>query len=190
MHSRSQLGGGCFMVTQKTTSTATGCQKPGIIHALIGSISHGTHRTEDLLSSFISELEWQVRRNGAFFSAPENFAQRDSLANLIGEAQDCFAADGETVDEEKQDTADWLVNEALPDALNAFAPACCYFGTHEGDGSDFGFWPDMASIEELPCYADTDAAKQSGEAGDFRVVSDHGNVEVYSASGKSIIGIV
>jgi hypothetical protein len=29
----------------------------------------------------------------------------------------------------------------MMDALNDLAPAGYYFGAHEGDGSDFGFWP-------------------------------------------------
>lgn len=158
--------------------------------ASLGSISHGTLRTEDLLSAFISELEWHVSRNGDYFSRPENFGERDKLANLIGEAQDCFAEDGEEIDADKEHEASDLVNETLPDALNSFAGPYQYFGAHCGDGSDFGFWPDMMAIEELPTYDDTDAAKEAGETNDFKVVSDHGNVEIYSASGESILGIV
>ena len=47
--------------------------------ATIGSISHGTLRTEDLLSAFLSDLEWQVSRNGLYFSSPENFGERDNI---------------------------------------------------------------------------------------------------------------
>lgn len=156
--------------------------------ASLGSISHGTLRTGDLLSAFISELEWQVSRNGDYFSRPENFGERDNLARLIGEAQDCFDAEGGLAD--KEDEASEMVDETLPDALNSFSGPYCYFGSHEGDGSDYGYWPDMVQIEDLPTYDDTDAAKEAGEAGDFKVVSDHGNVEIYSASGESILGIV
>lgn len=158
--------------------------------ASLGSISHGTLRTEDLLSAFISELEWQVSRNGDYFSRPENFGERDKLANLIGEAQDCFSEDGNEIDADKGDEASDLVNETLPDVLNRFAGPYQYFGSHEGDGSDFGYWPDMMAIEDLPAYDNTDAAKEAGEENDFRVVNDHGNVEIYSASGESILGIV
>lgn len=158
--------------------------------ASLGSISHGTLRTEDLLSAFISELEWQMSRNGEYFSRAENIGERDNLANLIGEAQDCFSEDGNEIDEAKEDEASELVNETLPNVLNGFAGPYQYFGTHEGDGSDFGYWPDMQAIEDLPTYDDTDAAKEAGETGDFRVVSDHGNVEIYSSSGESILGIV
>tara|TARA_Y100000310_G_scaffold275814_1_gene292541 strand:+ start:92 stop:355 length:264 start_codon:yes stop_codon:yes gene_type:complete len=31
--------------------------------------------------------------------------------------------------------------EELCDVLNDLAPGDHYFGAHEGDGSDFGFWP-------------------------------------------------
>lgn len=179
-----------FVNIKSNTTKAADATQSAIQPASLGSVSHGTLRTQDLLSAFISELEWQVSRNGAFFSSPENFALRDTFANLIGEAQDCFAEDGEDIDEEKQDVAEELVNETLPDALQTFAGPYCYFGSHEGDGSDFGFWPSTYEIEQLPKYDSTDDAKEAGEEGDFQVVSDHGNVEIYSASGKSIMGIV
>lgn len=36
----------------------------------------------------------------------------------------------------------------LIEALNEHAPPYCYFGTHYGDSSDFGFWQDWDSLAE------------------------------------------
>lgn len=155
--------------------------------ASIGTVSHGTLRTEDLLSEFTSELEWQIRRCGEYFSQPENREQANKFNELVGAAQDQWEEDGETLKDE--DVASEIVDE-LQEALGEFAGPYCYFGTHEGDGSDFGFWPSLMEIEELPCYERADEAKEAGETGDFRVVNDHGNVTVYSANGDEIIGIV
>lgn len=156
--------------------------------ASIGSVSTATLRTKDLLSAFADELEWQIQRNGDYFSRPENFALRDKLNSLVGETQDCWGEDSE-IAPDKQDQADWLVNEALPVALSAhFAPAYCYFGSHPGDGADFGFWPSWDEIDELPTVEDSDAAKALGE--DCKSVNDHGNVTVYGGDGSILLALV
>lgn len=153
--------------------------------AAIGSISHGTLRTEDLLSEFSSELDWQFRKNGNYFSLPENREEGRKFHELSGEAQDQYEEDGETLKDEE--AASWLV-ESLSDALQSFAPPYCYFGSHEGDGSDFGFWPSHDSIEELPTVEDSDAAKELGE--DCKSVNDHGNVTVYGGDGSILLELV
>lgn len=115
-----------------------------LVPASLGTVSHGTLRTIDLLDRFASELEGLALLSGDFLSRPENFPLRDQIANAIGEAQDCFAANGDDINPDKEETAEWLVNETLPDLLNLFAPEGAYFGAHAGDGSDFGFWPAVA----------------------------------------------
>lgn len=153
--------------------------------AKIGSISHGTLRTKDLLSTFASELESLVFLNGNHFSRPENFAKRDRLNNIIGYAQDAWTEDGESLEDE--DTAQELVQE-LQVALEQFAPPYCYFGAHEGDGSDFGFWPSHDQIDELPHVENSEEARELGE--DCKHVNDHGNVTVYSGDGSVLLEIV
>lgn len=136
-----------------------------------GSISHGTLRTEDLLNEFCSVLDAiLVDRRHADHRA------------LLQEA--------EAADPESGHAAD-LVDE-LQDALDHWAPEYCRFGAHEGDGADFGFWPVMEQIEELPQFDNYDPP--SDFVGDFRVVTDHGNVTVRRRFGnrreKTILAIV
>lgn len=153
--------------------------------APIGSISHGTLRTEDLLESFASTLEDMILLNGDHYSRPENFSERDKLNTLVGEAQDQWTEAGDELQDEE--IAQELVME-LEDALCQFAPSYCYFGAHCGDGSDFGFWPAHDSIEELPHVQSSDEAKELGE--DCKYVNDHGNVTVYGGDGSVILELV
>lgn len=74
------------------------------------SVSHGTHRTEDLLMAFYPFL-------------PEKLHQEIDALN--GDF------DGEDVE--------YILEEAFEEMIKA-APEGFYFGTLEGDGSDFGFW--------------------------------------------------
>lgn len=111
--------------------------------AVIGSISHGTLRNVDLLDTLGNELEWQIRRNGAWFALPEQFAERDRLNSLYHDALEL----AHHMEEGKEDSeqASELVN-TLSDTLGTFAPPYCYFGAHPGDGSDIGrIWTALAS---------------------------------------------
>ena len=90
----------------------------------LGTILHGTMREEDLIPCFADVL----RELAAKANRPEDFAA------LLQEA----SAYAEGVKDETIDPLDILVD--LFDALNEFAPEGCYFGAHEGDGSDYGFW--------------------------------------------------
>lgn len=156
-------------------------------HAKLGSISHGTMKTEDLLSSFISCLEGLILINGDWLSKPEHFHTRDRLNNLIGEAQDAFEDDGETVKDDE--TASELVND-LSDALNEFAPAYSHFSSHEGDGSDYGFWvDDIDSIKEEIEFVSSKRQEypEPDYEGEWLHISDHGNATLYSrTAGKDV----
>lgn len=139
--------------------------------ATIGTISHGTLHTPDLLRAFADELDWLEPAN-----------------SLVEEARAVLTLDrcgwSELVDSEEGSN---LVTE-LVDALNEHAPAYCYFGAIEGDGSDFGFWPDMDAIDELPQIQNVEGEDLPDE--DHKFVNDHGNVTVYAADGSVILDIV
>jgi hypothetical protein len=166
--------------------------------ATIGTISHGTHRNEDMLSAFATELEYLT-----------HFERSRAQLDLIEEARAITNFDSETATE--------IVHE-LFDALEELAPAYCYFGAHEGDGADFGFWPLHDAIEELPHISnpsehpaniaqDIAASALRGEwdviaelarkltesdciGEDCAFVNDHGNVTVYNANGAIILELV
>lgn len=134
-----------------------------------GTISHGTLRDEDLLDAFSSELEDLIQRS----DWTGNHHNRDLLLNLAHEAS--------VQDPEDEEAAGQLIEEMFNAFNNEFAPSYTYFGAIEGDGAEFGFWPDIESLE---------MAVQDGEvlkvndlpdvpddyAGDVMLVNDHGNV--------------
>jgi hypothetical protein len=88
----------------------------------LGSVSHGTMREEDLIPAFISFLR--------------QYGPPDIQGNL-GEVEERMAAD----DYFTSDAACYDLNEDLFNFMNDVAPEGYYFGSHPGDGSDYGFWP-------------------------------------------------
>lgn len=145
------------------------------MEATIGSISHGTLRTEDIISAFIDELRVRLQHEKLLDGDNEH-------TKLLAEAEKCLE-DEET----EHDYVGDLLGE-LEDALTEYAPPYCYFGASMGDGSDFGYWPNLDAIDELPQVEGSEEAKALGE--DCKFVNDHGNVTVYGGDGKVIIDFV
>lgn len=96
-----------------------------MVCAEIGSVSWGTMRAEDLIPTFADELE-------SLIAAQPNHAEWEEHARLVAEAR--------AIEDFDSEEAVGIV-EALFDVLEDFAPDGAYFGAHEGDGSDYGFWP-------------------------------------------------
>lgn len=163
------------------------------MYADLGTISHGTLCDADLLEVFADALDTLTKRaveageisggdaRDAFkliLDAEECAGALDSLADAPASDQDCIEAD---------ERAGGLI-EALADALDEYAPPYCYFGAHEGDGADFGFWfmPDALDQAER----DGELVKLDHVPDQIAVVSDHGNVTLYSVTATEIIGVV
>ena len=94
------------------------------------SVSHGTLRSQDLLPAFYDAFN--------FYRNPED-QEAEDLSNEI----DTHLAKAWLEDK----TADFWESElcmdfmlTLEDALGDICPEGYYFGTLEGDLSDFGFW--------------------------------------------------
>lgn len=84
-----------------------------------GSISHGTGRPEDLLPCFMSELDALGAEDNVLGAIERRMSASDYF-----DSDDCL----------------WDL-ETVMEMLDTYAPDGHYFGAHEGDGSDFGFWP-------------------------------------------------
>jgi hypothetical protein len=85
------------------------------------SISHATMRPEDLIPRFIQAIR----------EIDVDFPHADKLEMI----EYNMKVSGYDETEECQYDLEWLF-----DVLNVFAPEGFYFGSHPGDGSDYGFW--------------------------------------------------
>ena len=85
-----------------------------------GTIIHGTGRLQDLIPTFLQEIKR--------LDPSQNL---DSFHFYETLADDSFEWDNEMTTED-------LVQ--LFDILDSYSPEGFYFGSHPGDGSDYGFW--------------------------------------------------
>ena len=116
----------------------------------IGEVSHGTLRTRDLLQRFTIALTAVVN----LLTTPETegfveiVVNRVQLANIKKFIDSTDPSDGyfEDNQEHQEEASQWI--DLLYDYLNGFAPEGWYFGSHEGDGSCFGYWQSNEDDEE------------------------------------------
>lgn len=94
-----------------------------------GTLIHGTLRNEDLIPAFIEKLkELSEEQYDEFISS--NPSVKDACSKLKEEGSDHWFSTEEATE---------LCNDLI-DILNTYSPDNHYFGTHPGDGSDFGWW--------------------------------------------------
>lgn len=143
----------------------------------IGSISSGTLNPRDLADAFYFAADRIGGHHPEFIA---DHALRDSWWDRLGKIGEVlFPNDGGSMADDGETVADCV--DELFELLGEVAPPYCYFGAHEGDGADFGFWPLVDAIQELEQF---DAYPDTLPGDDFAVVNDHGNLSVYGADGK------
>ena len=139
----------------------------------LGSISTGTLRPEDLLKAFTITLH--------SMESDAHYKKYDTQT-LVPFRWSALLEDATNMVDEKTEWDDYMLDELLPDALQEYCPPFVYFGTLEGDGADFGFWPDMESLDYERNYWGEETAEWNEEHlvnHDLLVhISDHGNVTV------------
>jgi hypothetical protein len=146
----------------------------------LGSVSHGTLRLQDLLPRFLETL---TALGG---DIPTDLECPTHIEYLNYPGPDTTACDEDDPFWTSEE-AGWDM-EALFDALQNSCPPFVYFGSTEGDGSDFGFWPATEALEEADyedgCHESCDRSYEQCWCPDQQVyvhVNDHGNVTVYDA---------
>lgn len=92
------------------------------------SVISGTMRSQDLIPAFLDVLrmhdtEWYCAHITRVWPMPPSYALEDD--------------DDEWWDSEQ---CSYFLNEELFDRLNDIAPEGYFFGSHPGNGSDYGFW--------------------------------------------------
>ena len=107
----------------------------------IGSVSSATHRPEDLVKSFSEEL------TTVKLVVPSVVHEaRAWMATAVDWQSYVWDDRPEVQDACDDDLGNWWLDRGhslameLQDALNYLAPEGYRFGTHEGDGADFGWW--------------------------------------------------
>lgn len=155
--------------------------------AQIGSIISGTMEEEDLIPTFMDELECLDPK------AAKRIEENPENAPYFSEGEDDVYTE-----DEYRDCMHWLIDE-LFEVLDEYAPPFCYFGAHPGDGADYGFWPseeafhDAIYDEEILVTEDYKSEIQFEDVKfpldryDYCLhVSDHGNMTLYSKNGNEI----
>jgi hypothetical protein len=120
----------------------------------LGTVSHATMRPQDLIPAFIAKIE-ELKGHipgdlecGTHLEYT-NLPNYDQLA-VIDDDDDYWESDAASYD-----------LESLFETLNELAPKFVAFGSHEGDGSDYGFWVQVDAIAEAYEAADPDTLNET-----------------------------
>lgn len=137
----------------------------------MGSVSHATMRNEDLIPEFIYVL---------------GKIDKAAHAKIVAEYPAILDSEEPDYDSEESD----YCMESLFDALAEVAPPFCYFGSHPGDGSDYGFWPcedlEESVIDDGGVVVSDYCDVPNGFIGYVLHVSDHGNATLSYTDGSDI----
>lgn len=98
-----------------------------IYATLNDTLIRATLRAQDLVPVFLEAIR----------ETPE-YAQIMQSNN--NDLQVIFGIDNDDDERWESEYMSYFLNETLFDVLDNYAPPGYYFGAHEGDGSDFGYW--------------------------------------------------
>ena len=170
----------------------------------IGSVSEATHRPQDLIPRFLDVL----RKHDPSFREAE--AAEAAEGYVPGTPIPAEAWEDEDHGWWQSEEAQEFLGE-LFDRLDELAPAYVHFGTSDGDGASFGFWPmvseavddsEVANLENCgrlgggTCLNGERLAEDedwedraAAEGWEFVLaINDHGNATLYRAEANESAG--
>lgn len=138
-----------------------------------GTVIHGTMRAQDLVPAFMDFYCEHVSRTAAehirrdwhevkklwWKDHPEHDV---TLSCVADEDNEAFWSSG---------TVQAFLNEDLMDLLQDACPPYTYFGTTEGDGSDYGVWIDNCAVENDICIQRATAVPNRAQT--LALLKDH-----------------
>lgn len=131
----------------------------------MGSVSHGTMRNEDLIPEFLDLLVQLARKakNRNHLSLCKDIKRRMKQFNYY-----------------TSNDADIDLYEILFPCLDEYAAPYFYFGSHPGDGSDYGYWISEDLEYDFEGLKVSDLSEVPAKyAGEILLVNDHGNISLY-----------
>ncbi len=131
----------------------------------MGSVSTCTMRPEDLIPSFVYEIETHLRRGDAI---------KGHYALIRGINARMRKGD-------YYDSEDSLYDlESLFDAMGEYSAPYFYFGAHPGDGSDYGYWLCEDFQEDFDGLTVSDTSEvPTTYRGEVLHINERGNVTLY-----------
>lgn len=135
----------------------------------VGTVSHGTMRSQDLIESFTSELRSLGHRSRDLTKIEKRY--NTAINGQYGDNDAYF----------DNEVSSWDL-ESLFNMLNSHALPYMYFGSHPGDDSDYGFWISESVEYDYDGLKVSDTSEVSDSyTGEVLHVNDHGNMTLYTA---------
>lgn len=144
----------------------------------IGSVSSGTMREEDLIPSFCYELQQLAKQTGIC-----NRKTRNAHLQTVREIESRMGLENYF----KSEDASYDLNEDLFNALNEYAGPYFYFGSHPGDGADYGFWLSEEIEDDFDGLKVSDSSEIPAKyRGEVLIVNDHGNMSLMVKTSRTL----
>lgn len=144
----------------------------------LGTISHGTVKPTDLIPDFIAAMKYVQA------------ARPDRLKLDALEKEFARITSNDIVLEGDEDALDEVLVDVMT-IMENYVPAYCRFGSHEGDGSDYGVWVDDNAIDFAKENDDLHHGENPPQPDDYNgnpprfwlQTNDHGNATLFRYSG-------